>query len=446
MRKLSLLGGGAVQRLPARIRDAIRTQEDETERLIGWIQLAVVVTFGTLYLVSPKTASAAQTFHPVPWALSVYLALTVGRIVWATRGRLPGWSLAASIVIDMTLLMVLIWSFHLQYGQPASFYLKAPTLLYVFIFIALRALRFDALYVLLAGLVAALWWLGLVYYAFTVDPRDTMITRNYVEYLTSNSILVGAEFDKVISILTVTGVLVVALVRGRRLLIRAVSESLAAQELSRFFAPEIARHIKGAEQQIRAGTGEVRDAAILNLDLRGFTRLAQSMAPADVMTVLGEYQGRMAPIIRRHGGSIDKFMGDGIMATFGAVRSSETFAADALAALDEVMADAARWREDSRAAGRVPLEVGGAVATGRVIFGAVGDQTRLEYTVIGDSVNLAAKLEKHNKAEGVRALAPWETYALALRQGYRPTREKERRSGRCVAGVGRPVDLAVLAA
>ena len=83
------------------------------------------------------------------------------------------------------LLMALIWSFHLQYKQPASFYLKVPTLLYVFIFIALRGLRFQARFVIIAGVAAAVGWLLMVVYAITVDPANSMITRNYVKYMTS---------------------------------------------------------------------------------------------------------------------------------------------------------------------------------------------------------------------------------------------------------------------
>ena len=86
--------------------------------------------------------------------------------------RLPAWLLALSIIIDMALLFGLIWSFHLQYAQPPSFYLKAPTLLYVFIFIALRALRFEAKYVVFAGLAAALGWLAMVLYVVFVDPDE----------------------------------------------------------------------------------------------------------------------------------------------------------------------------------------------------------------------------------------------------------------------------------
>lgn len=403
--------------LPMRVRHAIRRQQDESERLVGWLQLGVGLVFGALYLVSPKAGAGIDL---APWAIALYLGLTIFRLAWCLVTRLPGWSLAISVVFDMALLMILIWSFHLKYGQPASFYLKAPTLLYVFIFIALRALRFEARYVILAGVVGALGWAGLLLFAL-VDPSGPgIVTRDYVSYMTSNAILIGGEVDKILTILVVTTIIAVALYRAQELLVRAVAEQAAVQDLSRFFAPEIAARIRSAESRVRAGTGELRDAAILNLDLRGFTRFASSVAPDDVMKLLSEYQALMVPVIRDHGGRVDKFLGDGILATFGAVERSPTYAADALRALDEIMVAAHRWDDTCRAAGRSCPKVNGALACGPVLFGAVGDDERLEYTVIGDAVNLSAKLEKTNKELGTAAICDLETYELACAQGYVP--------------------------
>ncbi|MEM7223077.1 MAG: adenylate/guanylate cyclase domain-containing protein [Pseudomonadota bacterium] len=431
--------------LPERVRVAIRDQQDRSERIIGWFQLGVVLFIGTLYFLAPKTFTDDADFAPVPWALSTYFLLTVIRLVWAHRGRLPGWSLAISVVFDMGLLMTLIWSFHLQYAQPPSFYLKAPTLLWVFIFIALRALRFDWRYVAWAGFVAATLWSILVVYVIFIDPEDMMITRDFVQYMTSNSVLVGAEVEKIISILAVTTIIAVALRRARGLLVRSVTEQTAAQELSRFFAPEIADKIKTAQQEIHAGTGEMRDAAILNLDMRGFTRLAGDAPPEVVIGLLSDYQAKVVPVIQKHGGSIDKFLGDGIMATFGAAVPTETYAADSLRAIEEAIRVAEAWRAECEAAGKPCPRVNGAVATGQILFGAVGDETRLEFTVIGDAVNLSAKLEKENKARGVSAICDAKTYELALAQGYQPDGPREQVAGSDIGGVGHPVDLVVLA-
>ncbi len=425
-----------------RVQEAIRREEDATERLISWIQLSIVALFGFLYWISPKPDVALDI---IPWALLIYLVLTVTRVIWSHRARLPNWSLFFSALFDIALLMVLIWSFHLRYEQPPSFYLKAPTMLYVFIFIALRTLRFEAWLVLLVGGVASLGWIILTGYVLFSDPADNMQTRDYVTYLTSNSVLLGAEIDKIIAIAVVTVIIALAIYRAKRLLVQSVSEQTAAQELSRFFAPEVAARIKGSDQEITAGTGEMRQAAILNLDMRGFTGLAGHEPPEVVLDLLAQYQRRMVPIIRKHGGGVDKFLGDGVMATFGAAAPSETYAADALRALDEALEAAAQWRAETEAAGHASPAVNGAVATGAILFGAVGDAERLEYTVIGDAVNLSAKLEKENKLLSTRGLCTKAGYDLALQQGYHPPHWQRALPAIQVGGVGDPVDVVVTA-
>lgn len=427
--------------LPGRVREAIGRQQDESELLIGWIQLAIVLIFGSLYAVSPK---AKAGFDLAPWALAIYLAVTIIRLVWAHRSRLPDWSLALSILFDMTLLMSLIWSFHLKYDQPASFYLKAPTLLYVFIFVSLRALRFEARFVVLAGLVAALGWAMLIGYVLFGDANP-MITRDYVAYLTSNSILIGGEIDKLLSILTVTVVMAVSLSRAKGLLVQSVVEETASRELSRFFSPEVARRIKATDSEILPGHGEMRDAAILNIDMRGFTRFAADAEPDAVIRILSDYQARLVPIIRAHGGAVDKFLGDGILATFGAVTPSPSFAADALAALDAIISEARQWaREFPEGSAFRPI-VNGAVASGNILFGAVGSVVRLEYTVIGNAVNLSAKLEKANKALDAAALCDAPTYRLAMKQGYQPAKTPRQVNRVRIDGLAVPIDLVVLA-
>jgi adenylate cyclase len=170
------------------------------------------------------------------------------------------------------------------------------------------------------------------------------------------------------------------------------------------------------------------------------------LPPDEVMKVLQDYQGRVCPLIATAGGSIDKFLGDGILASFGAVTPSPTAAADALRAADAVLDAARGWAAERRAAGRPPLAIGLALAAGPVVFGAVGDGERLEFTVIGDAVNFTAKLEKHNKDEATVALTDAKTYALAEQQGYSSPRIRERRPGRRVGGVSDLVDIVVLEA
>ena len=95
-------------------------------------------------------------------------------------------------------------------------------------------------------------------------------------------------------------------------------------------------------------------------------------------------------MVQDNGGVIDKFMGDGVMATFGAVVPNKTYAADALRAIEAAVEAIETWNKQLVAAGKPALDVNAAAASGDLIFAAVGDESRLEYTVIGDTVNLAA--------------------------------------------------------
>ena len=442
---LATVRGNSAVHVPQRVQDDIWRQQDRSEQIISFVQLAIVLIFGALFVIAPRPFEGEIGFELTPWALGLYLVFTLVRLIASYRVRLPGWFLTVSVIADMVLLMVLIWSFHRTYQQPPAFYLKAPTLLYVFIFIALRALRFDARYVLLAGGTAIVGWAILMIYAAVLDTEGMSITRDYILYMTGNKILLGAEFDKIIAIAVVTVVLAVAVVRARQTLYAAAAEGTAKRDLSRFFDANVARQITSGENQIVAGEGEYRNAAVLMLDIRGFTALSNRLSAAALIRLLSDYQARVVPVIQGRGGSIDKFLGDGVMATFGAAVPSNTYAADALRAVDEVLEAMIAWNDERITAGLAPVSVNAAVATGELIFGAVGDDQRLEYTVIGEPVNLAAKLEKHAKAEQVRGLVTDVAYQTALRQGYEPKTSHELRRDRDVDGVESPVDLVVVA-
>lgn len=433
--------GGKI--IPGRVLDEIDRREAASERLIGWVQLGIVVAFGTLYFLAPRAEGGFGASF-VPLTLGAYLAFTLFRVVMSYRTMLPNWFLAGSIVVDVALLCGLIFSFHIQYQQPAAFYLKAPTMIYLFIFIALRALRFDPRFVLTAGLVATAGWIGMVAYALVTDMGDMHITRNYVDYLTSNTILIGAEIDKVLTLLGVTAILSFALYRARDVLFDAIESRAAANDLKQFFSPEVATTITQSADLPGAGSSVTREAAILFVDVRGFTSTADRMPPVAVMSVLARYQQVALPVIERNGGQIDKFMGDGILATFGAVQDSATYAADALRAAVEVIAALDAEAEGFAAAGWPgTLRTGVGVACGTVTVGVVGAQGRLEFTVIGNPVNRASKLEAANKPLGTRALTDRETLFRAGMQGYEaPVRTTRRRQ---IDGLSTAVEVVVLA-
>lgn len=397
--------------LPVRVTEAIEQNDDKSEILVKVIQFFVFALWGIAYLAAPQPNP--ETTSLVPSIISAYLLITLILLLIALTRRTPVWLIFLSIVFDMALLTFLIWSFHIQYGQPASFALKVVEVMNFFVLISLRALRFEARYVIAAGLTAVVCWIALVGYVIKTDPSDPMITRDYITYLTSNSVLIGAEVSKMISIIMVTAVLAIAVRRGHVFLVRSVAEGSAAQDLSRFMPSSVAQQIRGAEHKIEAGQGMRRDAAILNIDVRGFTQLVAKMAPHDAMQLLSDYQHQVVPIAHRHGGVIDKFMGDGIMITFGAENTDDAYCANALRCVDELLVAQEKWTGPA-----ANLNINMAATAGPVIFGAVGDGDRLEFTVIGPSVNFSAKLEKQNKVLGTKALISAYCYQQALKQGY----------------------------
>ncbi|NWG46905.1 MAG: adenylate/guanylate cyclase domain-containing protein [Alphaproteobacteria bacterium] len=424
-----------------RVEAAIRSSEEEAEIIIGWIQMGGVCLFALLYLVS-LGAFETEGVGPVPVILAIYGALTFGRIWLARRRRLTVPLITASSVLDIVVLMTLIWSFTLQHQAPPALYLKAPTLLYVFILISLRALRFDVLQLLVTGGAAMLGWAVLVAIA-AIGPDGAPVTRHYPTYMTSLSLLWGAELDKIVSLGMVTILLALAVLRTRRLLVSTVVEQTAAADLSRFLDADAARQIRNSRTGIMAGDGVEREAAILFVDLRGFTPATAQLSPPAVISLLEDYHARFLPLIEAAGGNVDKFVGDGILVSFGATKDDPAAAARAFAAAEAILAESERWQAERRSAGEVPLGVAVAIAAGRIVYGAVGFGSRLELTVIGEAVNLAAKLEKHAKTERARVIATRLAFERARSGGWNGTPEREIFSAR-VEGADAPLDLVVL--
>ena len=392
------LGEGPKGTPPERVRWLIVEQQVRSEILIGWVGFALVLFFLVLYTVSPKT-SAGTRFMPVPWVLGAFLGVTALRLALAYRRWLNPAFLIAGVCLDIALLLGLIWSFHLQYQQPAPFYLKVPTLLYVFIFISLRALRFEPVYVIAAGLSAAAGWLAMLAYA--ASSGEMVVTRDYVRYLTSNSVLIGAEIDKIIAILMVTGVLALALARSRRILYRAVLDSVLAKDLSRFVAPEVAARISASERGLRAGEGEVREATVLFTDIEAFSTFAEKVSPEQLVMLLNEYFEAVSGAVERHGGVITQFQGDAMLITFNTVRDDPDHAAKAVRTALEIQ----ELTRERLFGGAVRMRTRCGINTGRIVAGAVGSTERLLYTVHGDEVNIAARLEQLNKKYGSYLLA-----------------------------------------
>ena len=164
--------------------------------------------------------------------------------------------------------------------------------------------------------------------------------------------------------------------------------------LGKVVSPEIAAQLLSSDLQLG---GEEREVTILFSDIRDFTTFSERMAPTELLALLNRYLDRMSGIVEKHGGVVDKYIGDAIMALFGAPVAAPDSAPRALAAAREMSDALVDLNRELAAEGKAPLAFGIGINTARVIAGNMGSKTRLNYTVIGDGVNLAARLEALSK-------------------------------------------------
>lgn len=181
---------------------------------------------------------------------------------------------------------------------------------------------------------------------------------------------------------------------------------------SKRVSPEILQQIL-ANPSLAQVQGRTVEATVVFTDLRGSTGLAHSMRPEQFVSRLNDIFTRMTPIIMEHGGNIDKFIGDGIMAIFGDPVPQDNHARQAVLAAREMMQAMADLQDEAEARGEQRIEMGIGIHTGELVAGDIGSAERLEYTVIGDTVNTASRMEGLNKEYGTSILITGDTKAGA---------------------------------
>jgi adenylate cyclase len=198
-----------------------------------------------------------------------------------------------------------------------------------------------------------------------------------------------AEAD--LDFLTAFGGLAAASLENARLAERVRREAIARENFARYFAPGVAERIARSSEPARLG-GERRTVSVLFADLRGFTKLAAGMDPDELAATLSDFLSAMVECVFRHGGTLDKFIGDCVMAQWGAPETLPDDADRALASAIDMLGAVEALNARRVAAGRTPLAIGVGLTHGAVFAGNIGSERRLEFTVIGDVVNQASRL------------------------------------------------------
>jgi adenylate cyclase len=173
-------------------------------------------------------------------------------------------------------------------------------------------------------------------------------------------------------------------------------KEMIKRAFTRYVAREVVEEVLKDPEQLTL-SGERREVTVLFCDIRGFTPLAERLTPEQVVSLLNEFYTLMIETTFKHDGTLDKFIGDAVMAVFGAPIAHPDHAIRAIKTALDMQSGVAELNERRTAVGKEPIRVGIGVNLGEVVAGTVGTEDRMEYTVIGDSVNLAARLESNAK-------------------------------------------------
>ena len=178
--------------------------------------------------------------------------------------------------------------------------------------------------------------------------------------------------------------------------------------MSRYMSKAVVDQLLESGEAVLGGTG--RDVSVLFSDIRGFTSISERLGAKETVALLNEYFTDMVDIVFAHNGVLDKYIGDMIMAVFGSVLQSDDDASNAVAVGNQMMTGLHQLNRRRTARGGEAIRIGVGISTGNVVAGNIGSLKRMEYTVIGDRVNLAERLESANKFYGTSILICDATY------------------------------------
>jgi adenylate cyclase len=350
------------------------------------------------------------------------LFLGVGWVAYASRRSRHSLLIqSACALVDVTILVV---ASHLPdrdwYEWALQSWLRRSAFLYLVAYVACSALTFSVVIVLVSGLAAVLGLLAsfafVIYAAEHVDSFQGFAAANAYDLLRQLMAAQSVEpwvfmANQIVLLAVTTGLIAGAIWRARRHVERAVQAEVRSHNLGRYFSPQVAAQL--AETAGTPGTGSVHRATVLFVDVIGSTGLMEGAAPERVINAVRAYHERVAPIVLRHGGMIDKFLGDGIMAVFGPPQEDPADAYDAILCAAVILDTMAAWSEERAQRGLLTNAVSMGLHFGAVVQGNVGIADRLEFTTLGDTVNIANRLEGMTRQYDADILLSRETIEAA---------------------------------
>ena len=318
------------------------------------------------------------------------------------------------ILLDLALLtFVLVYPSPFQDPPlPATFNYLFNNFIYFFILLAGYTLSYSWRTVFGIGTWVAVLWLGAMGWVLLQPAGMTELSEairahigpyaDVLKIIDPSHVNIGGRVQEVVVFYIVAAILGL---NGRRNLMMLQRQADAARQranLARYFPPTVVDRFADSDDVL--GAVRAQSVAVMFIDIVGFTRLAEKMSPAEVIGSLRDFHKILEETIFRHHGTLDKFLGDGVMATFGTPESGPNDALNALACAGEVLERTDQMNADRAAAGQAALPVSIGLHYGPVILGDIGSERRLEFAALGDVVNVASRLEAKTRELAVRML------------------------------------------
>lgn len=283
----------------------------------------------------------------------------------------------------------------------------------------------------------SVWWVGKTYPDLTAAAQAMWPDHpEHARMFDPNSVNWDLRFQQVIVFLMVAAILAVAVRRYQNLVLDSAEMARERTNLARYFSPTMVEELSTKDEPL----GQIRshDAAVLFVDIVGFTTYSDGRPPQEVIETLRAFHARMESEVFAHKGTLDKYLGDGLMATFGTPLPQVDDAARAVACVRAMADRMAAWNVDRRADGLPEITARFGLHYGPVVLGDIG-ANRLEFAVLGDTVNVASRLEGMTRALGVQAIiSDAAMEAAGETEGFR------RAPDQMVRGMAEPVPVWVL--
>ncbi len=358
----------------------------------------------------------------VAYALHGVALLVLVQRMAASGRRKPG-LIHLMIALEMALIAFAMFGIQALFDQPlpTPAFIDSRPVMFFFFVISLYAFNFSPWLMIWASLcAAAAWSTGMAWVLLLPDTVTAVpegLTGAAAVAITQEPHFLDIDaWLQDVLVLLLTGFVLSGVVwRTRRLVRSQIAAARERANLARHFAPTMVDEIAGHDGMLE----EVhrQDVAVMFADVVGFTRLAESLAPEATVAVLRGLHRRIEKAVFDHGGTLDKFLGDGAMATFGTPRAGQRDAANALDAARAILAAVDKWNAKRTARGAAPVRLSVGLHYGSVVLGDLGSDRRLEYAVIGDTVNVAARIEHMTRDLDARIAASQALIENARDQG-----------------------------